>query len=222
MTAYGRDNIALIDERVDAAAPPAPKVGTVISRDTASELAVVSFDGSSGIPQPVKCFETVVADVGDRVGLVKFEGEWIVVGSYAQRTLGEATTTLAYTSTSTTTSASFVDMPSSPRAVLPKYRDGTTLLITLGCSLWASATPTVVEVGVNLTFPDGTTTDVAMFHRALNAASDHRDVYGMFVPNLTLVGGTYGVTCRWRRVSGTGTLTMDLNDSVSLNVREVF
>jgi hypothetical protein len=183
----------------------------------------VSFDGSSGIGQPVKCFETVIVAAGDRVGLVKFEGEWIIVGSYTPRTFGKDKVLSILSSTSTVPGTLFVDMPTSPTCVLTKYRDSTQFDIDINASIYShSGGAMVAEVGVLIAFPDGTSLDQALFHRAFSIAEIHQDLTGGLRTSLTLPGGAYSLTARWRRVSGTaGTLTMDANDSITLTVEEV-
>jgi hypothetical protein len=222
VTVYGADEIQLIDQRIDAAQVKAQKMGTVVTRDSTSPLVVVSFDGSSGIGQPAKCFETVVVDVGDRVGLIRFEGEWIVVGNYTARTWADELVGFAFTSTSTYSLATFADMPSSPAASFVKARDSTQLQIRLNLSCRsATAASTIGEFGLLITFPDATTLDQVVFRRVFNTADAHQDMSAGLTTNLTLPAGPYGLTARWRRVSGSGTLTVDVNDSVTMGVKEV-
>jgi hypothetical protein len=219
---FSEAQVSLIDQRIDDAQRRVTKMGTVQDREGATARAIVSFDGSSGVGQPVKCLETVVVDIGDRVAMAKVEGEWVIIGSYQPRLWGDSLSGLQMSSTSTTTSATFVDMPTSPRATLAKYRDATQLQIFVACSMTTTVNPTVVEVGGMITLPDATTSDQVLFKRAINAASDHRDMSGgITTPGLTLPAGAYTVTARWRRVSGTGTLTMDSNDGVTVWAREV-
>lgn len=213
--------VNLIDQRIDQATPKPVKMGTVQSRDSDSALATVAFDGGSGVGQPVKCFESVIVDVGDRVGLIKFEGEWVIVGNYTVRFFGEQMG--AFTGSGTTTSSSFADIPGTPRIAVTKYRDNTQFQIFMAVSMTSSATATVVELAGTIAYPDGVTTvDQVLFHRALNTVSLHQDlVGGVTTPGLTLPGGAYSITGRWRRVSGTGTLSYDSNDSTTLWTREV-
>jgi hypothetical protein len=113
-------------------------------------------------------------------------------------------------------------VPTSPKANFAKYRDVTQIQIHINISMYSTVASTVVEIGGGLIFPDATQTDLAIFHRAFNAATDHRDIGGgITTPGLTLPAGSYSVVARWRRVSGTGTLTMDANDSCTVWAREV-
>lgn len=219
-------------ELLREAAPGAPlvaKMGQVVSRSPgtlaggAAADVMVAFDGGSGTAQPVKCFESVIVAEGDSVGLVKFQDDWIIVGNYTLRTLADAATILEWGSVANTTSATFVDMPSSPTVDLTKRRDATVLRVEVSLSLWvATSAPTVFELAVYVASGDGSVGyDEILFHRAMNATSDHRDWTGWTTTAALHGDDTYAVTARWRRVSGTGTLTVDTNDSISMSVREV-
>jgi hypothetical protein len=221
MPSYSESQIALIDSRIDQATVKAQKMGTVQDREFGTARAIVVFDGSAGTGQSVKCFETVTVDVGDRVGLVKFEGEWIIVGSYTPRHMADVLLGVDMSSTNSTAVATYTDVPTSPRVNFVKTRDVTQLQLFIAISMYCGTSPTVAGVGVNITLPDGSNFDQELYHRAINAANDHREmVGGITTPGLTLPGGGYSVVARWRRISG-GTLFMDANDSCTLHVKEV-
>lgn len=211
----------IIDERVAADRRTVTKMGTVQSRDSTGVRAEVALDGSSGVPQPVKCFESVVVDPGDRVGLVKFESDWIIVGNYSLRGLGKGHTTFEWGSLSSTTSASYVDMPSSPEVAFAKYRDST--LLRLRCMVSAYVVTsgfTVMKVGYRLR--DGDTIDydedVARFD--LVSTNNHYG-WGGIATTAALPAGNYTATARWVRVSGSGTLTVDAQDLIHMEAEEV-
>lgn len=220
---YGASLINLIDQRIDHAQVKPTKMGTVLDRDSASARATVSLDGSSGVPQPVKCFESVVIDVGDRVGLIRFEGEWIIVGNYTPTTWADVLIGAQFIS-GNTTSGTFVDMPGSPSVAFVKVRDSTQLQLTLGVA-WYAAGMTgsgVTEFAYLIRYPDGVTTlDLLIIRRGVNLATTHADTYGGLTTVLTLPAGGYSITARWRRVSGNGTLTVDANDQITMHVKEV-
>jgi hypothetical protein len=226
MAGYSEGLLGLIDSRTARDAPA--KMGTVQWRSTGAlagdpgmYAVTVIFDGSGGTAQEVKCFESVIVDEGDRVGVIRYEGEWIVTGNYRLRTLADASLRLQYGTSSGTTSATFVDMPSSPTASPIKVRDYTLFRISIDLSLTSTVTGTVVELGAYVASVDGTVAyDEVICKRAINAAGDHREIGG-WTTTAALVGGGYAVTGRWRRVSGTGTLNMDANDGVHLRVQEV-
>jgi hypothetical protein len=222
MPAFGQQMSKLISDQVEAGQSVTMKMGTVTSRESGSARAIVSFDGSSGIGQPVKCFASVVCDVGDRVGMAKFEGEWIIVGCYTLRTLADVFTSVQFASTNTTTSATYVDMPAGASVTLLKVLDSTQLRIEIGSSMWSTAVNTAFSVGANLVNADSTiNTDITLYQRTINAASQHGDWTGGVETALVLPGGAYTVTGRWLRRSGTGTLTMNADDGVWIKVKEV-
>lgn len=217
--------VQLIDSRIDAAQVKPTKMGTVQDRESATARAIVSFDGSSGVGQPVKCFETVVVDIGDRVGLVKFEGEWIIVGNYTGRALGEVTLGINLSSQTDTTSATFVDMPTSPTAVLAKYRDLTQIAVLLGCTVFASDTTTDMEIGFNISSADGTiNTDVSLTDWGHVAGPGLQSmVVAATTTALTLPGGqAYAILGRWKRNAGAGTLSMNGHGNIFIQAREVW
>lgn len=214
--------VAAIDARVNAAKVVSQKMGTVISRETATALAVVSFDGGSGIGQPVKCFETVICDTGDRVGMLRVEGEWVIVGNYTLRTLADEFMSIQYTSSNTNTTATYIDMPTGTSLTVFKVKDSTKLRITLGLSIWATAVNTSFKAGIHISNADlSVSTDVTLFERSMNPATQHADFTGGQTLNLTLPSASYLITGRWLRNGGSGTLTMNTDDGVWINAKEV-
>jgi hypothetical protein len=220
MPDYATSQVELIDSRVAAGWKKIVKMGTVQSRDATGARAMVSLHGSSGVAQPVKCFENVIVGVGDRVGLVKFEGDWIIVGNYTLRTLGDVQYQASVSGT--TTGAAYVDMPSSPAVTLTKYRDTTTFQITAHLSAFATVANTGTRIGVRITHVDGLVDyDENVIRFISNTASEHQSWQGSLRIATTLPAGVYTVTLRWLRLSGTGVVTVDGNDLVSLRVQEV-
>lgn len=221
MPNYAEAQAAQLDARILELLPRPLKAGTVQSRDTTGTRCMVAFSSSPGNPQPVKCPESIVVDVGDRVGCARFDDDLIIVYNYTLRTLGDAEFHFLWTSTTNITSASFVDMPSSPSASMVKVRDSTLIRLGIDLSCWTSVSGTVVQIGLHVASTDGVTSyDETLFHRAINAATDHREMGGT-TTTAALPAGGYVITARWMRVSGTGNLTVDSNDSVSITAREV-
>lgn len=219
---YGASLIELIDRRIDQSALKPTKMGTVVSRESATALATVSFDGGSGIAQPVKCFDSVIVNQGDRVGLIKFEGDWAIVGNYTPRTLGDQFTSVQFASGNTTTSATFVDMPAGAALTIFKVKDVTQFQIRIGISGFTTVANTGFSVGANIENSDGSiNTDVTLYQRAFNAAFEHHDWTGGVKTALTLPSDSYAITGRWLRRSGTGTLTMNSDNGVWIHVKEV-
>jgi hypothetical protein len=225
VTDFGSSQNEQTDDRIAKAIPKVTKMGTVTSRDIWSDLGpsnsrcLVTFDADSGVSHPVKCPESVIVDVGDRVGLVYYEHDWIITINYSLRTLCDAMNGFQWGS-GTTTSATFVDMPSSPSLTFVKARADTFLRIWVGVSLWVTSTPTVATIGMSLLSGDlSVNYDETLFHRA-GQASIHHD-YSGWITTGALHADTYTATARWLRLSGAGTLTVDGNDSISIHIIEV-
>lgn len=219
---YAAGLVELIDRRIDQSAIKPTKMGTVISRESATALAIVSFDGGSGIGQPVKCFETVVCNQGDRVGIVKLEGDWVIVGNYTLRTLGDELTSVQFVGSNTTTSATFVDMPAGSSITIFKAKDVTQFQIMIGMSGFTTVANAGFSVGANVMNSDGTiNTDITLYQRAFNSAFEHHDWTGGLTTALVLPSDAYTITGRWLRRSGTGTLTMNSDNGVWIHVKEV-
>jgi hypothetical protein len=219
---YANNLTSLIDERIAANATRYSKMGTVTGRDGTGARCLVVFDGSAGVAQPVKCPESVVVAVGDRVGLVKYESDWLITVNYSLSKLADAMNMLIWASSQTTTSATFVDMPNSPSVDFVKTRDSTALRVFVQTSLRAATNaPTTFTIGMHIASLDGTVGyDETVFHRAINVADAHFD-YSGWITTSPLVAASYTGTARWLRSTGTGTLTVDTNDSISMHIREV-
>src|SRR6266542_2722738 len=82
MPVYAAGLCEIIDMRVVQAHVTITKMGTVTERDATGTRVLVSFDGSSGISQPVKCPGNIIVAEGDRVGLTKYESDWIISINY--------------------------------------------------------------------------------------------------------------------------------------------
>lgn len=223
MPDYASSVLALIDARVDHARPIVTKMGTVQSRDTTGARAMVAFDGSSGVAQPVKCFETVIVDSGDRVGMVKFESDWIIVGNYTLRTLGTSAMNFTWTGTSTTTSATYVDLPSSPALAFLKVRDDTQIRIRLAMSMYsATAGFTVFKIAARVTLAGLTVDyDQDILHFDISQTSPHVPLFGIATTTGDIPAGNYTLTGRWLRSTGTGTGTVDTQDMIMIEAQEV-
>lgn len=219
---YAADMIELIDGRIRNGQSVSSKMGTVTARDSTGSRCLVSFDGSSGVSQPVKCFEDRLVFVGDRVGCVKFQSDWIVVGNYTLRTLAEAYLGWPFSAGGTTTSASYADMPQSPSVSLTKVRDGTTFMLSMSLSATVATATAVVRFGLHVGSLDGVTSyDAQLINFAFNPLATHLGFSGWAMAPQADPAGGYTITARWLRQSGTGTPTIDANDQVSIAVREV-
>lgn len=89
------------------------------------------------------------------------------------------------------------------------------VIVTATLSGQSSATNTGVKIGVNI---NGTDTDVILF--AFSSANVHHTLPTGYARISGLAAGTYTVKLRAKRTSGTGTFTIDANDTVSFRVEE--
>lgn len=212
------DTAALIQELKDNAA----RLGLawLLAAATVDDPAVptVVFDSdASATPVPVvNLISTPLA--GDRVWVVTVPpaGNYLIGRQPLQDPARMAVgSTNAASAAGTTTSATFVDMPGPPAVTITKAYSDTRLLIALHATSFSTVLGTVARFGVSIA---GTDSDIAGLTH--NLASTHLQVSGAGV--FAAAGaGTVTVTGRWRRVSGTGVLTMDANDWVSITVQEV-
>lgn len=231
MPAYADSWLAIVDSRVVDGQPKLTKMGTVTGRASGSlspngpHWASVALDGSSGTGQPVKCPGSVIVDVGDRVGLIRYEGEWIITINYTLRTLG-AGSFYSQLTADTTTSGTFVDLASGPTVVMKKYRDETMLSIDLSISMYytfGSDSATTPELACSLLSEDLLTTfDQVLVRMTINPRSVHTMITGGATTAAIPGGQNYTCVARWRRAAGVnGTLTTDTNDYITFRVREV-
>lgn len=221
---YGPELNAYIDERIRASQVSVLKMGTVTDRESGGARVLVIFDGGSGVAQPVKCLEDVIVFDGDRVGLVRFESDWVVVGNYTLRRLGDALGGLQFTATTTgPTSATLIDMPSSPTCEMYKWRDTTLVRLELQVScLVITSGNTSIQFGMHVASDDGVTAyDEIMFTRVFNTVNQHGDVGGKINTGALPGNMNYAFTVRWARTGGTGTPEVSVSDSVSIEAREV-
>lgn len=223
MPAYADSLLAMIDSRVAAGQQVITRMGTVTERDSFGSGVKVIFDGSSGVAQPVKCFEDVLVFNGDRVGVIKVESDWIIFGNYTLYTLADVCEHFQWPSTATSVNpTTYVDMPNSPSAEFFKVRDSTYLRIGVELSFRSSFATTVTNVGVHVSSGSvGYDLTVARF--AFNTANVHFTVVGTNTTPTADPSDFFVVTARWQVTSGTTpTLTVDSSDMISINVREVW
>jgi hypothetical protein len=223
MPAYGESLVGIIDARIAAYAAKSAKMATVSSRDGTGTRATVTFDGSSGTPQPVKCFSSVRVKVGDRVGVIRYESEWIVTANYSETDRADAGARFGFSSTTTNASATFVDLPTSPTVTYTKARDTTLMEFEIGTSIYASVGVTVVALGLRVTGVEtGIDYDQEIKVYSITPANSKVPAHGISRPFVFHPAGDYTATGRWRRTAGTGNLTVDVNDSGFIRCREVW
>lgn len=152
--------LEIIDQRIRAHASPVTKMGTVQSRDDSGPLAMVTFDGST-LAVPVKVSSDVRVRADDRVCLVIFGSEWVVVGSFGAAAAARNEATLELMSAGDTTFASVnTDLVGGSFPVV-KERDATRMRVAIhGSGYRNTATFCRFFYGVRI---DGMSYDVSKF-----------------------------------------------------------
>lgn len=111
------------------------------------------------------------------------------------------TSTGALTGSTTTTSASYVDMATGSSMTFSKLHADTVLLVWMRKNWFATSANTVASFGVGVNGADYDTSGPAT-----TEASSWQPDSG-FVRITGLPAGTYTIQGRWKRVSGAGTLS---------------
>jgi hypothetical protein len=227
---YNERLLSIIDARIAAARLKTVDLGTIQDRDAVGPGATCVFDGTSDA-QPVKVPGHVHAFGGDRVVLILVKGNWVVEGTFNRRQLAESNVRVFGPSPSqTTTSATFVDMPgaTTPSVAFLKRYDLTAVRFGLLAHMFVTVQPTVVQTAVRIAGTTGTDTastftpiDVVSGQLNFNVTGTHLPLAG-WARAVSIPAGSYTLTARWRRISGTGVLTVDQNDLIALEVDEIF
>lgn len=223
------DDLAVIDRRVDQrirlASSREKTSGTVVSRDTTGPKAMVRFDGAT-VAVPVKVAGSVYVQAGDRCLLDRYgTSDWIVTNSFGASSFGEASRSLDGLSiaTGSLTSATFVDLTEFGTVSFDKAFDLTFVRVQVNSACFVSAVPTRILWAVRFTPTAGgigyTPTDISVGGMNFNTASQHQAYTGMR-RIISIPSGSYTVSLRWRRASGTGNAVADTNDSYAVELDE--
>jgi hypothetical protein len=221
---YADDQIRLIDERIALARRQDRATGTVVSRDTIGPGATVIFDGST-VAMPVRVAGGVGATDGDRVLLTRHGSDWIVTESFSAFSLGEANKALDNlgAATGALTSATFVDLAEFGGLPFAKTYDLTFVRMQVQAQAFVTGAAAKVFFALRFTPVAGgigfTPSDVPMGGININQLNTHVS-YTTPRRNTGIPAGTYTVTLRWRRVSGTGQIFADTNDSFAVELDE--
>lgn len=226
---YLDDQLELIDQRIRLSQRKTSANGTVVTRDTTGPGCTVLHDGAS-VATPAKVLGSVFANVGDRVVLDLYGSDWLVTGSFTALAFGEGNRAVdgLPSATGAMSSATFVDLTEYGSFSFSKAYDNTFVRVGLTASCFTSVAGTRVAWAVRVVQTAGNTTygatDLTMGGFVMNAATSHTSVT-KFKRYLGLAdggipAGTYTVSLRWRRVSGTGTITADTNDEFAIELDE--
>lgn len=114
----------------------------------------------------------------------------------------------------TTTSASYVNVPGTSSLAYTKKTSASKLVLTLNVSYWATAANTSTRLGLRVD-----TTDYDCTNFFFNTNSLHMQVSCTIVLS-GISAGSKTIQARWKRMSGTGTLSMDSGDWTNITVIE--
>jgi hypothetical protein len=222
---YDADLIALIDQRIRLAAITTRSMGTIVSRATTGPAATALFDMSTN-PVPVKVFGSAMCQPGDRVAIEKFGSDWIVTAAYSAPRLGQASRNIQGLSgtTGNLSSATYVDLTEFGSFTFTKLYDNTMIEVFACVGAFADANGSVVEFGIRFAATAGgvgyTTSDQVIGMMPINGTNVHevgalsRQIIGI-VP-----AGTYTVTMRWRRKSGSANIAGNTTDFYGITLYE--
>ncbi len=120
-------------------------------------------------------------------------------------------------SASTTTSATYVNLPTTSSFSFTKLQDATRLRIDIATTAFIATSDAEGRFGVLV---NGVDYDLVNWDAS--TLSDRAGWAGFaYIPAASVPAGVYTVQGRWRRVAGTGTLTVQATDWLSLSCREI-
>jgi len=115
-----------------------------------------------------------------------------------------------------TTSGTYVDITGASKSFTKLSASADfDLIVLVNLSCFATVAPTVVKIAVNV---NGVDNDATLM--PINSANVHTALPTGAVRITGLAANTYTVKARALRVSGTGTVTIDTNDTVTLVIQE--
>lgn len=211
--------IEKLDPRRDGPDSLKPRTAVVNAVNVNGTLDIIL----SGVVIPnVPRLSSVGVLVGDTVQVTTSRGGLLVIGVVATTGLPQlasenGVSAKAVTSgTNTTTSATYVDMAgtgSSTSFSFTKRYTGSRIRVDVSASMYVPANVSNVVVGVRI---NGTDYDLYEIPVLVNTRA-----FGVAFRYITgVASGVYTVQARWRRSSGTGTLTRDTADWLSVSARE--
>jgi len=210
---YAGDMLQVMDDVARATASPGRMIGTVSERDAAGSRVVVVFDGDA-VAVPVKCFANVDAYPGDRVGLVLFGSDWVVVGSFTRH--GPSTESVNVTlASANTSSASYVDMDGGHPFTWRKQYDDTRVRLRLITGGFSNTAGNEVSTAMNVS---GGTGDVFIAKNIYTLVS--HEYHGGFA-DIALPAGFYTITARWKMSAGSGGVSCNASDVLSMSAEEI-
>jgi hypothetical protein len=224
MPTFDQNLIDLIEQRIRAAQARTEMRGTCVDRDPTGPGATVIFDGDV-FAVPVKVLGHVLLKEGYRCVLGKYGSDWIVTGSWANpAAFGEASHFgTGPAATTTTTSAVYTDLTDVPPITFTKYYDATYMQIAVQTGAFAATAGAAVRFGIRLTPQDAsstyTPTDYNVIQFQISPVGTHEAMSGA-CRQIGIPAGTYTAQLRWLRSSGTGTLSFNNGDPITIQIDE--
>ena len=225
MASLSAEQVALIDQRIRAHAQTTEAWGTCQARDATGPGAKVTFDGST-LGVDVIVAGHVMLRPGMRCTLNRYGSEWVVTNGFATPVLGRASM-VVFSGSETTTSSSFADLTSIAPLAFTKLHSGTLADIDLTVSAFSTAAGgTTARWALRFTQIDGdapyTPADLTINYLWFSIADTRFSQTTRFTSAEVIPAGSYSVQVRWRRASGSGTVTnVASNDHYSLTLAEV-
>ena len=220
-TALEPELLLAIDQRIEQRFDALLKMGRLTARGTVTDYrpgtldAMVTFDGSIQ-SVPVKVYRSCRPLEGDRVGLLKFYGQWFIVANEAYRGPSSAAVWNSAAVFGTKSDGTYSAVPTNVVTTITKRYPDSKLWVgvqasaytdTASTSGWWSALITGTDI-------DGNTVNQEFnlaFHQH-NLVNVHHSFGG--VHRLDMPAGELTLTLRWRRGVGGGALKTDSYDWV--------
>lgn len=196
---FPRLQVQLAEEAVARAKTEDRAIGTIVSVQSDALLAQVVFDGSGGaIPCLVGAHVSCVDN--DRVGLVKFGAEWVVMVNLGNLRWPGASGYSAAASSGTAPVGSWGNLPGTPSFSFTKRWDTTTVRWAVHIGCFATVLGATIQIGI--TYNGGSSTIKCGHHTFANVGGDSANLdaqtFGGAKYETGLAAGTYTVAGRWQ------------------------
>lgn len=196
------------------------KIGNLGSTaDLASTTAFVIIDGASQAVQ-VKDFTNVRPLEDDRVGLIKIDGDWIVVGKYGTEWAESSGAQGIYTS-SQYNGGAWVDLAGPLDISFTKRYDTTRVRLGAAHAGYSLNGTGSVDMWMGLKVFNSEFSVSYPICRKWFATANERHAFSGFRNIVGIPAGIYTVRATWARAGGTGTMTVDGTDAYNMEAEEV-
>jgi hypothetical protein len=188
-----------------------------VNNGTDPASCVITFDNDTVAVTAVSMVGSLPTDARVYVDMVPPSGNFIVgiATTGAAPLLGGAISLNNALAAGTTVSAVNVDMPGPQTLTLVKASPASSIKIDFHATFFSTLASTLARFAVSIA---GTDFDIC--HLTINTANNHSQVSGTdIIPSAS--SGSVAITARWRRISGTGTLTTDTSDWISISAVEI-